>query len=134
MRPNLRRRHKMAAIVWCLTCRTTVWAYDHITIDLRSVCNMLQLPCPKCGDIGNFDGWEAKDPVRHVRKALPDKKDEVYDAWSALKAVAEIHEVSWDISPDCSWFRRSYHEEHTPFVEDISYLIRTYPYYRIEVV
>ena len=63
---------------------------------------MLKLPCPKCGDVGNFDGWGSNNAYEALHQRYPD----VYDDWSAMKAIAKIYKVVWEPSPDNTWFRR----------------------------
>ena len=90
----------MAEMVWCQSCKTVVWAYDHQPpVDLRGICNMLKLPCPKCGEIGNFDGWGS----HNAHQQLSSRK-EVYDDWSAMRYVAEYEGMEWDPSGDNRWF------------------------------
>ena len=96
----------MANMVWCQSCKTVVWAYDHQqAVDLRGICNMFQLPCPKCGVEGNFNGWGSESPY-NAAKRLETLTHPVYDDWSAMKAVAEFNcpGVEWDPSPDNRWF------------------------------
>lgn len=98
----------MAEMVWCNSCKTVVWAYEHQKpVDLRGICNMLQLPCPKCGAVGNFDGWasdnfEGADEA--IRYLIPSWA--IYDWWSAMKAIAESYKIAWEPSPDNTWLRR----------------------------
>ncbi len=126
----------MAEMVWCQSCKTVVWAYDHQPpVDLRGICNLLKLPCPKCGEVGNFDGWGANGPDVLVR--LAKNSEDVYDWWSAMKHIAKLYRVEWEISPDCAWFHRPNYREHLDKGHDdilgcISYLIRKYPHIVIE--
>ena len=100
----------MAVMVWCQSCKKVVWAYDHQPyIDLRSICNLLKLPCPKCGDEGSFDGWGSNSPVADLASAVTNVETkaslgDVYNAWSAMQAIANIHDVEWEPSPDNRWF------------------------------
>jgi len=93
-----------ATVVWCNKCKTAVWAYDQMREgqDVRGFLNMSSIPCPKCGEVANFDGWSGdvvdfKPPLRGV-----------YDNWSLLKYIFGINckDGIWAISPDCSWFKR----------------------------
>ena len=114
----------MAEMVWCQTCKTVVWAYDHQSeVDLRGICNMLKLPCPKCGDIGNFDGWASNNAYEQIKNIAG---DQVYDAWSAMEYIAKAYKVAWEISPDCSWFKRPGDEDPTylEFTKDLQRMIR----------
>ena len=117
----------MAEMVWCQSCKTAVWAYDHQSeVDLRGICNMLKLPCPKCGDIGNFDGWASNDMAAFYDSLPAKAKEELYDWWSAMKYVAEAHNVAWEISPNCSWFKRPSDADSTylEFTKDLQRMIR----------
>ena len=93
----------MAVMVWCQSCNTVVWAYNHQEyVDLRGICNMLRLPCPKCEKVGNFDGWGKRKDVDYV-SAFP----EAYDDWSLMRLVAERNGIEcWEPSPDNTWFSR----------------------------
>jgi hypothetical protein len=98
----------MSEMIWCNSCKTVVWAFDHQPkVDMRGICNMLCLPCPKCGDKGNYDGWgideltEAMVTQLNRTSGMP-----IYDRWAAMKAVAKLHNVVWEPSPDNDWFRR----------------------------
>ncbi|KKL13222.1 hypothetical protein LCGC14_2527930 [marine sediment metagenome] len=98
-----------ATVVWCQSCKTVVWAYDSMqpNQDIRGLMNMISMPCPKCGEVRNFDGWDSgNQTLEDVGKTIPGAQ--IYDWWSALKAVARdnIPDVKWEISPDCSWFKR----------------------------
>jgi len=98
----------MAVCVWCQSCKMVVWAYDHQPyVDLRGICNLLCLPCPKCGVEGNFDGWGCNRPVE-AAKVLETQTRPVYDDWSAMKAAAEYScpGTAWEPSPDNRWFSR----------------------------
>lgn len=117
----------MAVMVWCNGCKTVVWAYDHQSrVDLRGLCNILQLPCPKCGDIGNFDGWESDNPYEQLGNALSKAEGQVYDDWSAMKYVARAYKVEWEPSPDNTWFRRPYYipEEYERFMTSLRGVIQ----------
>lgn len=96
----------MAEMVWCQSCKTVVWAYDEQpVVDLRGICNMLKLPCPKCSETGNFNGWGSNHPVKTLLDMkVPDK--DVYDGWSAMRWFAHTENLKWEINPDCSWFKR----------------------------
>lgn len=109
----------MAVMVWCKSCKKVVWAYDeHLRVDLRGICNMFKLPCPKCGDVGNFDGWGSDHPISQLREMLLEsEKQEVYDAWSAMRWIAKFYGVKWEPSGDNTWF-------HSRVNKDISTLIQ----------
>lgn len=78
----------MGEFVFCLSCRTVIWGYDHArTVDMRGICNHIRLPCPACGVRGNFDGYKAV-------------------GWMEMRKIAEVEGLEWAISPDCDWFRR----------------------------
>ena len=114
----------MAVMVWCQSCKTVVWAYDHQpNVDLRGICNTLKLPCPKCGHIGNFDGWGSKSPCEAL-KDRDTQEQPIYDDWSAMKFIARQYGIAWEPSPDNTWFRRpnSTKESCAKLMKDISYL------------
>lgn len=91
----------MAEMVWCNSCSTVVWAYDHQPhMDLRGVINMMGLPCPNCHRTHCFDGWGTND-IEKFTEGYPDK--EIFDGWSAMKYVAKIHNLEWKPSPDNRW-------------------------------
>ena len=90
----------MAVMVWCQGCKKVVWAYDHQPpVDLRGICNMLALPCPKCGEVGNFNGWSLSslDDLKGNWKVFP-------DLWSAMHSMAEREGVEWEPSGNNHWF------------------------------
>ena len=95
----------MAEMVWCNSCKKVVWAYDHQrSVGLGGICSMLQLPCPKCGKEGNFDGWGAED-IHQLRSCLSENdRKEVFDPWSAMKYIAKENKVEWCPSRDNRWF------------------------------
>lgn len=96
----------MAEMVWCQSCKTVVWAYDHqLRVDLRGICNMLKLPCPKCGNKGNFDGWGIDRLTPELEESL-ERIAPIYDMWSAMKAIALRENVAWEPSPNNDWYRR----------------------------
>lgn len=101
-----------AAVVWCNKCKTAVWAYDALSgrEDVRGLMNMMNMPCPECGETSNFDGWnsygqELEDLISSLKHAT---SEPIYDWWSALKAIFKTNckDGKWAISPDCKWFRR----------------------------
>lgn len=95
----------MAVMVWCQSCKKVIWAYDHQPkVDLRGICNMLKLPCPKCGDEGNFDGWASDKPLAQVREYAEAKGVRIYDAWSAMHFIADEYQMEWDPSGNLRWF------------------------------
>ena len=99
----------MAEMVFCQSCLTVIWAYDHQhPVDMRGIANHLSLPCPKCGGIGNFDGY-GKDG----------------GDWLWLRDLAKANGLAWEISPDCGWFRRPEMslEEHYQLLRKISNVI-----------
>ena len=75
----------MGEMVVCLGCRTVVWAYDHEPQDVRAIANHLQLPCPNCCEIGNFDGWQSSD-------------------WQEMHAIADREGFVWQPDGECRWF------------------------------
>ena len=96
----------MAEMVWCQSCKTVVWAYDHQRpVDIRGIVNMFGLPCPKCSAEGNFDGF-GFDRFTGILRSLGINPEgvKVYDAWSAMKAMASWYKLAWDPSPDNRWF------------------------------
>ncbi len=99
-----------ATVVWCQTCKTAVWAYDDMRAgqDVRGLMNMIGMPCPKCGKVGNFDGWTGDD-LEWIRSHAEAQGIPVFDWWSALKAMVQLEApkgTTWEISPDCGWFKR----------------------------
>ena len=118
----------MASMVWCNSCKTVVWAYDQESKPLSGILNHMQLPCPKCGDVGNFDGWNGN--AYEVGKFLETEKEKVYDNWSGLKRIASRNckGVKWEISPTCCWFQRpdKSHEEYQELMSKISQLCQEY--------
>lgn len=98
----------MAEMVWCQSCKTVVWAYDHQqSVGLSGICNMLHLPCPKCETVGNYDGWGLNKLTDDLTKQLARTTGEpIYDMWAAMKAIAKLHKMEWQPSPDNNWYRR----------------------------
>ena len=94
----------MAEMVWCNSCKTVVWAYDHYPhTDIRGFLNLAKIPCPLCDEKGNFDGWgsdKAYEDVKPVAVNFP-----VFDDWSAMKFIAHTHKMEWNPSPNNHWFR-----------------------------
>lgn len=92
----------MAVMVWCQSCKEVVWAYDHQKpVDLRGLCNLLKLPCPSCGEVGNFDGWESNNAYQELKDT---PGETISDDWSAMRAVAHVMGVEWEPSGDNKWF------------------------------
>jgi len=90
----------MAEMVWCVSCGTVVWAYDHQPhMDIRGLVNMFGLPCPNCHRTHCFDGW-GTNSVEELAKCYP---NEVFDGWSAMKIIAKKHHLEWKPSPDNRW-------------------------------
>lgn len=115
----------MAEMVWCQSCKKVIWAYDHQSqMDLRGLCNMLQLPCPECGEVGNFDGWAnngmSLDEIKGVHPG-----ERIYDWWSAMRIVAKNHKMEWAPSPDNKWFKRPNHsrEQYKDLIDAIQLTI-----------
>ncbi len=98
----------MGEMIWCQSCKTVVWAYDHQpSVGISGICNMLRLPCPKCEVKGNFDGWGIDKLTDDQAKQLErTTSNPIYDMWSAMKAIAKLRKVEWQPSPDNNWFRR----------------------------
>ncbi len=103
----------MAEMVWCVSCKKVVWAYDHQRkVDLRGICNMLRLPCPQCGVRGSFDGWGSNEPMAQLERAqVYLQKEKIYDSWSAMKYIARSSRVEWCPSPNNEWFRKGHNED-----------------------
>ena len=88
----------MAQMVWCISCKKVIWAYDHQKPgEFAGFVNMLGLKCPRCGKERTFDGWGAEEitPFLAAQGA--------YDMWSAMKITAGIYQVAWEPSPDNRW-------------------------------
>ena len=103
----------MAEMIWCNRCKTVVWAYDHQPhMDIRGWLNEVYMPCPLCAEEGNFDGWgdgSAEETIQNLK----DQGLKVYDRWSLMKAIAKMHKVEWNPSPDNRWFRS---KMYTPII------------------
>lgn len=82
-------------MVACLTCKTVVWAYKADYGDLRAICNMFKLPCPKCGTRGNFDGWSLYGTESFL--------GEIHDRWGALRHIAKTEGLAWEPHPYNEW-------------------------------
>jgi len=89
----------IGTMVFCLTCRTVVWAHDSDLGDVRGILNMMKIPCRLCQADGRkwkgYDGW---NPTTEAIKSLG-----TYDGWSTMKEIARRNDLQWDISPDLSW-------------------------------
>jgi len=95
----------MAEMVWCNSCNTVVWAYDHQPhMDIRGLVNMFGLPCPNCHRTHCFDGW-GTNSVEELAKRYP---NEVFDGWWAMKLIAKMHYLEWKPSPDNRWLIGAY--------------------------
>jgi len=102
----------MAVMVWCQSCKTVVWAYDHQPPGpIAGLFNNMRMPCPKCGTEGNFDGWGSKDAYGDL-KERGTKEYPVYDDWSAMKYIAHHNSVEWGPSGDNRWFPESYQDQN----------------------
>lgn len=96
----------MASMIFCLGCKTVVWADDVLSGDLRGFANEAQLICPECGAIANFDGFRAE--------AIEDQASrEGGDLWGAMHNMARMMGLTWGISPDGAWFHRPDGENKT---------------------
>lgn len=86
---------QIGTMICCLSCRTVVWAYDGNYGDARGLTNEMNLPCPKCGVRGNYDGWAI----------LPETMETLgtYDTWSTMEEIARRNHLTWDPSGDNSW-------------------------------
>ena len=96
----------MAEMVWCQSCSTVVWAYDHqCSCDLRGIVNMMGLPCPNCHRTHCFDGWGTNDIEEFIKRHqdLPGSIIGVFDAWSAMRFIAKENHVEWKPSGDNRW-------------------------------
>lgn len=93
------REQAIGTMVVCLSCRTVVWAFDGDYGDVRGICNMFRLPCPKCAYRGNFDGWRVS--VEHARDIG------AVDGWEAMRKIAKDncygYEFLWEPSGDNTW-------------------------------
>ena len=88
-------------MVWCLACRTVVWALDsHWPGDLRGILNHLKIPCRLCGVSGNYDGMTVTD---HHAESLG-----TFDGWSTMRSIAESEGLAWDPSGSGVWFDDEY--------------------------
>ena len=86
-------------MVWCNSCSTVVWAYDHQrSCDLRGIVNEMGLPCPNCHRTHCFDGWGTNSIDK-----LHERHPEVFDGWSAMKFIAKENNMEWKPSPDNRW-------------------------------
>ena len=89
----------MAEMVWCNSCNTVVWAYDHQPhMDIRGLVNMFGLPCPNCHRTHCFDGWGINS-IEEIASLHP----QIVDGWSAMKYVAKNENLEWKPSPDNRW-------------------------------
>lgn len=85
----------IGTMVFCLTCKTVVWAHDSNLGDVRGILNMMKIPCRLCGEKGNYDG---SSPTSRTMEDLS-----THDGWSTMRAIAQYFKLEWDISPDLSW-------------------------------
>ena len=94
-------------MIWCQSCQTVVWAYDHFPpTEISGFLNESHMPCPLCGDKRNFDaiGLEtdrANERVNNLRK----EGQRVFDLWSLMEYIAAGKKLTWNPSDDNSWFR-----------------------------
>ena len=92
----------VGTMVFCVECRTVIWAHDADHGDVRSICNMFRLACPLCGAAGSFDGFSVCASMLGQHP----------DAWAKMHAVADAEKLAWRNSPDLTW-----HEIDTRGVE-----------------
>jgi len=74
------------SMIACLRCKTVVWAYDHEPRSLAGVMNGMKMPCPKCGEVACFDGWN------------------VWDEWQEMRNAAAREGLAWEPDGECRWF------------------------------
>lgn len=98
----------MATMVFCLTCKTVVWADDVVTVDVRGLMNEMRMPCPECGTISNFDGY-----------GLSDTRVCGGDFWEGMRRIAGELGLRWSISPDCAWFNRPGGPDNTEAIANV---------------
>lgn len=85
-------------MVWCLHCKTVVWAYDHEKTgrDIAGTCNVFRLPCPECGDSsGGYIGAEGFVIALDLYQFS--------DIWTAMQAYALLWQLTWKPSPNNEW-------------------------------
>lgn len=94
-------------MVWCQSCKTVIWAYDHAEpSDRAGVANSFNLPCPLCNVKGNFNGLGLT--LEEANKAFTrcgEAGHAVYDKWSYMKFRSNQLCLTWNPSGDNSWFR-----------------------------
>ena len=74
------------SMIACLHCKTVVWAYDHEPRPLAGVMNGMKMPCPECGDVACFDGWNGNL------------------SWEDYHRIAEAGGLTWKPDGECRWF------------------------------
>ena len=89
----------IGTMVFCLTCRTVVWAHDSDLGDVRGILNMMKIPCRLCKASGKE--WKGYDGWNPTGKTMQDLS--AFDSWSTMRAIAKNARLKWDISPDLSW-------------------------------
>ena len=98
-------------MIWCQSCKTVIWAYDHAEpSDRMGAANSFNLPCPLCGHKSNFSGLGI--PNKSIDKNINQLRTTglpVYDKWSYMKHLAFCNNVEWNPSGDNSWFRPGTH-------------------------
>ena len=81
----------MGRMVFCVSCKSVVWAHDSDLGDVRGICNVFRLSCPECGDVASFDGYTLWESWQFV------------DVWAEMHRIAEQANLTWRNSPDLSW-------------------------------
>jgi hypothetical protein len=90
----------VAVMAHCLACKTVVWAHDSGRWgDVRGLLNAMRLPCRLCGDENEYKGYDGWTITTGLMKAygLP-------SPWMTMHQIAEENDLSWDNSPDLTWF------------------------------
>ena len=97
----------IGTMVFCLTCRTVVWAHDGDLGDVRGILNMMKIPCRLCGEKGNYDGFHptsrTMEEINATAMTFTGEALLAFDGWSTMRAIAKDNNLEWDISPDLSW-------------------------------
>ena len=90
----------IGTMVYCLACQTVIWAHDSGRWgDVRGLLNSMRMPCRLCGDTNEFKGYDGWTITTGLMKSygLP-------SVWMTMHRIAEENNLSWENSPDLTWF------------------------------
>ena len=83
----------VGTMVWCVSCKSVVWAHDADHSDVRGIANMFRLRCPLCRVAASFDG------ILVHREMLGQLAP-----WVWMHCYADQNNLDWRNSDDLTWY------------------------------